>query len=48
LDVDVQLADKDPPMHEDKRRDVDQFFHILVEKEIGGKKRKQCTCKLCP
>ncbi|KAN0118457.1 hypothetical protein V8E52_005187, partial [Russula decolorans] len=48
LDVDVQLADKDPPTHEDKRRDVDQFFHTLVEKEIGGKKRKQCTCKLCP
>jgi hypothetical protein len=48
LDVDVQLADKDPPMREDKWRDVNQFFHAPVEKEIGGKKKKQCICKLCP
>ncbi|KAN0105653.1 hypothetical protein V8E52_010828 [Russula decolorans] len=48
LDVNVQLADKDPPMREDKWRDVNQFFHAPVEKEIGGKKKKQCICKLCP
>jgi hypothetical protein len=47
LDVDVQLADKNPSTCEDKRRDVDQFFHASVEKEIGGKKKRQCVCKLC-
>ena len=48
LDVDIQPIDKDPPTREDKRRDVDQFFHASVEKESGGKKRKHCVCKLCP
>jgi hypothetical protein len=48
LDVEVQQTDKDPPTHEDKRRDVDQFFHAPVEKEIDGKKKCVCACKLCP
>jgi hypothetical protein len=47
LDVEVQQTDKDPPTHEDKRRDIDQFFHPPEEKDIGGKKKKLCICKLC-
>ena len=48
LDIDVQLADKDPPTHEDRQRDVDQFFDTPVEKTIDGKKKRLCACKLCP
>jgi hypothetical protein len=48
LDVEVQMVDKDPPTREDKRRDVDQFFHPPVDKEIDGKIKKMCLCKVCP
>jgi hypothetical protein len=48
VDVDVQPIDKDSPMREDKRRDVDQFFYPPVVKDINGKKKKQCVCKICP
>lgn len=47
LDVEVQQTDKDPSTREDKRHNVDQFFHTLVEKDIGGKKKMLCACKLC-
>ena len=51
LDIDVQdlqVTNKDLPTREDKRHDVDNFFHAPVEKEIGGRKRKLCICKLSP
>lgn len=48
LDVEVQQTNESQSTREDKRRDVDQFFHAPVEKEIGGKKKRFCLCKLCP
>ena len=48
LDVNVQAVKKNLPTCEDKRHNVDQFFHGPAEKEIGGKIKKYCLCKLCP
>ncbi|KAG6881043.1 hypothetical protein C0993_003128 [Termitomyces sp. T159_Od127] len=50
-DIDVQLIQDEEPeaeLHEDKRRDIDQFFHQPVMKEIKGKEKKYCICKICP
>jgi hypothetical protein len=48
MDVDVQPIDDNQPTREDKRQDVDRFFGIAVVKEVNGKSKKYCTCKLCP
>ena len=48
LDVDVQSINDNPPTREDKRQDVNQFFHAAVVKEVNGKSKKYCVCKLCP
>ena len=50
VDVDVQSIDDNlnPPTREDKRQDVDQFFYAAVIKDVNGKPKKYCTCKLCP
>jgi hypothetical protein len=48
VDVDVQSVDDSPSTREDKRQDIDHFFHAAVVKEVGGKSRKYCVCKLCP
>jgi hypothetical protein len=50
LDIDVQDIndDLDVPSREDKRRDVDEFFEPAVVKEVNGKQKKYCACKLCP
>jgi hypothetical protein len=45
-DVEVQSLDK-APSHEEKRRDVDQFFHSAILMEHKGKMKKCRTCKLC-
>ncbi|KAH9977261.1 hypothetical protein BGW80DRAFT_1288254 [Lactifluus volemus] len=47
-DVDVQAEGASAPTRQDKRRDVNQFFHPAVTKEINGKTKKYCVCKLCP
>lgn len=50
-DVDVQSIDDVPPtrsMREDKRRDVDHFFHAAFTKVVDGKSKRYCTCKPCP
>ena len=48
LDVDVQSVDDSPPTREDKRQDVDQFFYTAITKDVKGKSKRYCTCKLCP
>jgi hypothetical protein len=49
LDVDVQSTHEDlGESRVDNHRDVDEFFHAPVMKEMNGKKKKCCTCKLCP
>ena len=48
IDVDVQLHDDNPPTREDKQQDVDQFFCMAIVKDVNGKLKKYCTCKLCP
>jgi hypothetical protein len=48
MDVDVQSINNSPPTREDKRQDVDNFFHIAVVKTVNGKSKKFCACKLCP
>ncbi|KAG6894641.1 hypothetical protein C0993_011078 [Termitomyces sp. T159_Od127] len=42
-DIDVQLIQDEEPeaeLHEDKQRDIDQFFHQPVTKEIKEKEKK--------
>jgi hypothetical protein len=48
VDVDVQSVDDNPPTREDKRQDVDQFFYSAIIKDVKGKLKRYCTCKLCP
>jgi hypothetical protein len=49
VDVDVQAIDDNlPSTREDKRQDVDQFFDTPVSKNVKGKSKKYCTCKICP
>jgi hypothetical protein len=48
-DVDVPAVDSNTPAtREDKRRDVDQFFHPAISKDVNGKVKRYCVCKLCP
>jgi hypothetical protein len=47
VDVDVQQVNDHPSTREDKRQDVDQFFHPSVVKDVNGKSKKYRTCKLC-
>jgi hypothetical protein len=47
VDIEVHPIEEDPPA-QDKRRDIDQFFHPAVLKSIGDKIKKYSMCKLCP
>jgi hypothetical protein len=47
MDMVVQPVDEDTPTHEDKRRDINQFFHPAVLKDVNGKMKKYSSCKLC-
>jgi hypothetical protein len=47
LNIDVQSIHKDAPTQEDKWCDVNEFFHATIMKDINGKMKKYCTCKLC-
>jgi hypothetical protein len=47
MDVDVQLINNNPPLHEDKHEDVDHFFHPAVVNDVNGKSKKYHACKLC-
>ncbi|KAG6858716.1 hypothetical protein C0995_014485 [Termitomyces sp. Mi166 len=46
-DINVQPINEEIEMCEDKRRDIDQFFHQPVTKEVSGKQKKYCICKVC-
>ena len=48
VDVDVQSINEGPSTREDKRQDVDHFFYAAVVKDVNGKPKKYCVCKLCP
>jgi hypothetical protein len=48
LDIDVQPIDNARPTREEKRRDVDEFFHPAVSKVINGKTKSYCICRCCP
>jgi hypothetical protein len=48
MDIDVQEIDGDVVTHEEKRRDVDQFFQPAIIKDVNGKQKKYRICKLCP
>ncbi len=48
MDVDVQLVNNSSSVCEDKRQDVDRFFHTTIVKEVNGKSKKYRTCKICP
>jgi hypothetical protein len=48
VDVDVQSINESPSTREDKRQDVDHFFHTAVIKVVNGKSKKYRLCKLCP
>ena len=47
VDMDVQQVNDNPTMCEDKRQDVNQFFHPSVIKDVNGKSKKYRMCKLC-
>ncbi|KAG6858613.1 hypothetical protein C0995_015311 [Termitomyces sp. Mi166 len=46
-DINVQPINEEIETREDKRRDIDQFFHQPVTKEVSGKQKKYCICKVC-
>ena len=49
VDVDVQPAvNNSLPTCEDKRQDVDHYFHAAIIKDVNGKSKKYHSCKLCP
>jgi hypothetical protein len=48
VDIDVQQAVVDAPTREEKRRDIDHFFHLPVSKIINGKAKYFYCCKVCP
>lgn len=49
IDVDVQSVDSSPACtREDKRKDVDHFFHGAIVKIVKGKAKKYRDCKACP
>lgn len=48
VDVDIQSVNDNASSHEDRRQDVDHFFCTAVIKDVNGKSKKYCTCKLCP
>jgi hypothetical protein len=49
-DIDVQEIDDGEAgtTREEKRRDVDRFFHPVNTRIINGKNKRYRTCKLCP
>jgi hypothetical protein len=47
MDVDVQSMDNIPPTREDKWQDIDHFFCTPIVKDVNGKSKKYCGCKLC-
>jgi len=48
MNIDVQDIHENLLTHKDKQHDVEEFFHAGVTRETNGKKKKYCTCKLCP
>jgi len=48
MDVDIQSIEDNPVTHEDKRQDVDHFFHNAVVKDVNRKSKKYRACKLYP
>ena len=47
MDVDVQSINDSPPTREDKWQDIDNFFGTAIVKDVNGKSKEYCTCKLC-
>ena len=47
VDIDVQEVNDTPSMCEDKRQDVDHFFHTAIVKEVSSKSKNYHTCKSC-
>jgi len=47
MDVDVQPVNDMSSACEDKRQDVDHFFHTAINKVVKGKSKKYRLCKLC-
>ena len=47
MDVDVQSINDSPPTCEDKWHDIDNFFGTAIVKDVNGKLKKYCACKLC-
>lgn len=48
VDVDVQPVDDSSLMREERRQDVDHFFHAPFTKIVNGKAKKYRKCKICP
>jgi hypothetical protein len=46
-DVDVQAVGHTLSTREEKQHDVDQFFFPAVTKDVNGKRKRYCVCKLC-
>jgi hypothetical protein len=48
IDVDVQPVNDKSSAREDKWQDVDHFFHMAIIKEMNGRLKRYCMCKICP
>ncbi|KAG6871438.1 hypothetical protein C0993_003283, partial [Termitomyces sp. T159_Od127] len=47
-DINVQSIEEQKEAHEDKQRDVDHFFHKPMTRQVNGKEKRYCLCKVCP
>ncbi|KAG6871412.1 hypothetical protein C0995_004885 [Termitomyces sp. Mi166 len=46
-DINIQLITEEIKLCEDKKCDIDQFFYQPVMKNVNGKEKKYCICKVC-
>ncbi|KAG6883266.1 hypothetical protein C0992_009256, partial [Termitomyces sp. T32_za158] len=48
VDVNIQSIEEDKEKREDKRRDIDHFFREPSIRQLNGKEKSYCICKICP
>ncbi|KAG6893926.1 hypothetical protein C0993_012693, partial [Termitomyces sp. T159_Od127] len=47
-DINIQPIEEEKEKREDKRRDVNHFFHEPSVRQLNGKEKSCCVCKICP
>ncbi|KAG6863597.1 hypothetical protein C0993_010921, partial [Termitomyces sp. T159_Od127] len=44
----VQSIEEKKEIHDDKLQDVKHFFHDPIIKQVNGREKRYCICKICP